>query len=594
LLLIQKDYTRSMGEWKHDGLATPGQVVLAHEPSFTLGQLRIDPATRQVQASDRSETLEPRVMQVLVALARVGGAIVTRYELTERCWDGRIVGEDAINRALSRIRHVAAGIGAGSFTIETITKVGYRLVGQGSDEFRGRPGKSRSAAPDRSICVLPFANMSGDAEQEYFSDGITEDITTDLSKVSALAVTARNTAFTLKGQAVDVREVARKLGVSHVLEGSVRRAGNQLRISAQLIDGATGDHVWAERYDRDLTDIFAIQDEISRAVVDALKLRLLPQEKQAIEQRGTSSAEAYDLYLMARQYRVTGDFGERRREDIVIRLCTRATDIDPRYAQAWALMALAQANRFRGYAVDQDSDDGAVAADRALALDPGIAEARLPKAWRLAVHGRVDEANAELAIALRLGADSWEVNREAARLFYRQRRMKEAARCYEKATELVETDFQTWGMLAACYTAVGNKTGLKRCAEKILDRVENGLAREPDNGAALALGSLSFAVLGQEDRSRNWMERALLLDSDNQYMWYTLAWSLLTTGGDAEAAKRMLERCLASAGTTMVWLAANDPNLDSLRGDPRFTQMLASAIERSNLPQSAIVSGPVN
>ena len=147
-------------------------------------------------------------------------------------------------------------------------------------------------------------------EQEYFSDGISEDITTDLSKVSALEVIARNTAFTFKGRSVNVCEVARKLGVTHVLEGSVRKVGDRVRINAQLIDGASGGHVWAERFDRDLTDIFTIQDEISKAIVAALKLKLLPEEKKAIEKRRTNSAEAYNLYLLARQYWVTGNHGD--------------------------------------------------------------------------------------------------------------------------------------------------------------------------------------------------------------------------------------------------------------------------------------------
>ena len=132
--------------------------------------------------------------------------------------------------------------------------------------------------------MLPFVNMSGDAEQEYFSDGISEDIITDLSKVSALSVIARNTAFTFKGKTVDVPDVARELDVSHVLEGSVRKAGKRVRITAQLIDGAAGDHVWAERYDRDLTDIFAIQDEISKAIVEALQDEAAAAGKEAIEQ----------------------------------------------------------------------------------------------------------------------------------------------------------------------------------------------------------------------------------------------------------------------------------------------------------------------
>ena len=185
--------------------------------------------------------------------------------------------------------------------------------------------------------------MSDDPEQEYFSDGISEDIITDLSKVSALSVVARNTAFTFKGKRVDVKEVARELNVSHVLEGSVRKAGNRVRITAQLIDGAAGDHVWAERYDRDLDDIFALQDEISKAIVEALKLKLLPEEKKAIEQRGTTNAEAYNLYLMARQQWIGGNFGDLRRDEAIVRVCKQAVELDPDYAQAWALMALAQA-----------------------------------------------------------------------------------------------------------------------------------------------------------------------------------------------------------------------------------------------------------
>ena len=163
------------------------------------------------------------------------------------------------------------------------------------------PAKKPAKSERPSICVLPFANMSGDPEQEYFSDGISEDIITDLSKISALHVVSRNTAFTFKGKAVDVGQVASQLKVSHVVEGSVRKAAGRVRITAQLIDGANDSHLWAERYDRDLNDIFAIQDEISRAIVDALKVKLLPEEEKAIEQRGTENVDAYNLFLMARQ-----------------------------------------------------------------------------------------------------------------------------------------------------------------------------------------------------------------------------------------------------------------------------------------------------
>src|SRR4051794_39790888 len=198
------------------------------------------------------------------------------------------------------------------------TDAGWRKLVAGVSALTGPPKSDpdsvvREASRDVSICVLPFQNMSGDTEQEYFSDGISEDITTDLSKVSALEVIARNTAFTFKGQSVNVCEVAKKLGVTHVLEGSVRKVGNQVRITAQLIDGRTGGHVWADRFDRDLTDIFTIQDEISRSIVDALKVKLLPDERKALDQRETQSAEAYNLYLLAKQYWVTGNYGDPRR-----------------------------------------------------------------------------------------------------------------------------------------------------------------------------------------------------------------------------------------------------------------------------------------
>ena len=449
----------------------------------------------------------------------------------------------------------------------------------GSKSEKQEPGRRRQTA----ICVLPFQNMSGDPEQEYFSDGISEDITTDLSKVSSLEVIARNTAFTFKGQAVNVCDVARKLGVSHVLEGSVRKAGGRVRVTAQLIDGTTGGHVWADRYDRDLTDIFAIQDEISKAIVEALKVKLLPREKQAIEHRGTTNVEAYNLYLMARQYWITGDFGDRRREERVIRICTRATEIDPDYPQAWALMALAQANLRYAYTGNSGADDGSAAAERALSLDPTIAEAHLPRAWKFAVIGEDDEANAEIQTALRLNPDSWEVNKEVARLFYRQRDLGESARHLEKATELMESDFHGWGMLAACYLAQGDNAGLQRCAEKLTGQIQQALARDPDNGSALAFGALAFAVLGQLDRAREYIDRALLLDPDNLYMRYNLAWPLLAYFKDKDATIEMIEPALAKAGRNLVRLAASDPNLDGLRDDPRFESMLRAAAERVGL-----------
>ena len=443
--------------------------------------------------------------------------------------------------------------------------------------------KRRSSRSNVSICVLPFSNMSGDPEQEYFSDGISEDITTDLSKVSALAVTARNTAFTFKGQNVDICDLARKLEVSHVLEGSVRKAGGRVRINAQLIDGATGDHVWADRYDRDLTDIFAIQDEISKAIVDALKLKLLPKERKAIENRGTTNVEAYNIYLMARQYWITGDFGDRRREVRVIRLCKKALELDPDYPQAWALLGLAQANLYYAYSGHNEHEDGLVAAEKALALDPTIAEAHLPKAWHLSLHGRQAEADTEIETALRLNPDCWEANKEAARIRYRQGKLDQAIELLERAIQLAESDFHSLGMLTGAYLARGDMDRVRDCARKMTGLVEPVLARDPDNGAALAFVALSLAALGELDRAREVIDRAMLLDPDNLYMRYNVAWPLLMFFGDRQAALDMLEPALAKAGRNLISLAVADRNLDPLRDDPRFRRMLDDAKARVEL-----------
>ena len=194
-----------------------------------------------------------------------------------------------------------------------------------------------------SICVLPFENMSGEPEQEYFSDGITEDIITDLSNVSALSVVARNTSFTLQGP-VDRCKGGRAEAWRHSRARRQRPQSGKPRADHRPADRwRNGDHVWAERYDRDLTDIFAIQDEISKAIVDALKVRLLPEGEEGDRNRGTSNVDAYNVYLMARQQWVSGNFGDPRRDEAIVRLCHQATLLDQDYAQAWALMALAQA-----------------------------------------------------------------------------------------------------------------------------------------------------------------------------------------------------------------------------------------------------------
>jgi adenylate cyclase len=439
-------------------------------------------------------------------------------------------------------------------------------------------------APNQiSICVLPFVNMSGDPEQEYFSDGITEDIITDLSKVSALLVIARNTAFTFKGKVMDVKDVARALNVTHVMEGSVRKAGDRVRITAQLIDSITGGHVWADRYDRDLTDIFAIQDEISKAIVAALRVKLLPNEKKAIEARGTSNIDAYNLYLMARQQWITGSVGDIRRDESVVRMCNQAVSYDPGYADAWALMALAQAQLRLWHGRDVNA---LPAAEKALSINPALAEARCVKAQTLEESGKQAEAQKEIDEAYRLNPESWEVNREAARLTFRNGRIADAIPYFEKAASLMQNDWHNPLMLITCYQATGDEAALRRAALLTVERSEAAIGKDPSNASALAGGANALAILGEKQRAHDWIDRALLLEPDNLMMRYNLACALAAHLKDNDRAVDVLQPYFEKMPSpTPIKHLAVDPDLDLVRDDPRFKEMLAATKQRLGMQE---------
>jgi adenylate cyclase len=460
------------------------------------------------------------------------------------------------------------------------------LEGMISRQRATNPAAASAASPAAasalrvSICVLPFSNMSGDLEQEYFSDGISEDIITDLSKVSALSVVSRNTAFTFKGKSVDLPQVARQLKVNYVLEGSVRRAGGRVRITAQLIDAASDSHVWAERYDRDLEDIFALQDEISQAIVKALRLKLLPEEKRAIEQRGTSSIDAYNLYLMARQHYASGQLSDVRRSDAVIRLCRGAIQLDPDYARAWALLACAQRNRLFATST---GDNGLAAAERALGLDANLAEAHAAKAGVLAAQEDYGAAEAEIAVALRLDPESSDVIREAGRLAVLQRQFDTAAGYFERCFALAEQDVSTGGLLITCYTALGDTERLHDAARRTRERAERAVAAHADNGSAMAAIFSCLLVLGEPERAKDWARRAVLIDPDNMGMRYNLACDLVVNATDFDLAIELLEPVFATAGREqMAWQRA-DPDMDPIRADPRFVAMVQQAEQRLGL-----------
>jgi adenylate cyclase len=437
----------------------------------------------------------------------------------------------------------------------------------------GRPaeaGASADATERPSVVVLPFNNMSGDAEQEYFSDGITEDIITDLSKVSGLFVVARNTAFTYKGKPVRIEDVCQELGVKYVLEGSVRKAGSRVRVTGQLIDGADGGHVWADRYDRDLTDIFAIQDEITHAIVEQLKVKLLPQEKKSISQAPTDNIEAYTYYLRGRQFlhRHTKSYYQLAR-----RMFTKAVELDAAYARAYAGIADCDSFLHLHYDIGVAVESILATSAKALELDPDLAEAHASRGLALSLAERYDEAMTEFERATKLDPGSFEAHYFYSRACFAQGKLEQAARLLERSAVLNPDDYQSPAMLVMVYRSIGREADVVKAARKVVELAETELARHPENPRPAYLGAGSLIELGEIDRAKEWLSRAVATDPDDVLTQYNVA-CIYSKLGESDHAFDLLERLLPQANhETRSWVRY-DADFDALRSLPRYQRIL--------------------
>jgi adenylate cyclase len=447
----------------------------------------------------------------------------------------------------------------------------YTISVDGPSSRETRDAASAHPEEKPSIAVLPFINMSGDPEQEYFSDGITEDIITDLSKVSGLFVVARNTAFTYKGKSVEVQEVAKHLGVNFILEGSVRKAGSRVRVTGQLIHGKHGGHVWADRYDRDLTDIFAIQDEITHAIVEQLKVKLLPQEKKSIGQTPTDNVEAYTYYLRGRQFMQRHS---KSNYQLARRMFAKAVELDPLYARAYAGIADCDSFLFLHYHLEAGIDSILATSAKALALDDRLAEAHASRGLALSLGQRHEEAIAEFEEAIAIDPNSFEAHYFYARACVTHGKLERAATLFERAAENKPDDYQALCLLIQTYRSFGRQPEMESAARRGIERAETELTLHPENPRAAYLGANALAILGEKDRAREWTARALAIDPDDVLVQYNVAcvYSLL---GDLEQAFDLLERLLPNAGYELKrgWIK-HDSDLDPLRSHPRYQKVL--------------------
>ncbi|RDJ13912.1 adenylate/guanylate cyclase domain-containing protein [Rhizobium grahamii] len=430
-------------------------------------------------------------------------------------------------------------------------------------------GHTQAAFNKPSVAILPFTNISNDPEQEFFSDGITEDIITDLSNVSGLFVLSRNTVYTWKGRNENLQRIARELGVAYVVEGSVRKAGNHVRINAELIEAASDGHVWAARYDRDLTDIFEVQDEIAKAIVEQLRVKLLPEEKKAIEQAPTESVEAYTHYLRGREYY---HIASKSNHLMARQSFARALELDPGYARAYVGVAFCDARLRSQFGVEIPVDEILANTERAIAIDPNLAESYAARGFALAVAGNRAEAVRAFELALSLGPDCHEANRYYAEFCVTDGQFELAASYFQRALEIKPADYGAPIMLVNVLRSLGQTERAESYARLAIKKAEEEMRLHPENANVACLGATALAFLGARDRALEWLARSLATDPNDINIQCNAActYALL---GEADRAIDLLEGWMPQVGSEMRLWFKNDSDLDSIRNHPRYLRL---------------------
>jgi adenylate cyclase len=461
-------------------------------------------------------SIAPQVFDLLDYLIRNRERVVSKDDLIKAIWNGRSVSDAALTTRLNAARGAIGDSGEEQRFIKTLPRKGFRFVGQVREAqavASPNPGdgpESAPAVPDKpSIAVLPFANMSNDPEQEYFADGMVEEITTALSRFRWLFVIARNSSFTFKGKAVDIRQVGCRLGVRYVLQGAVRKASGKVRITGQLIEAASGAHIWADKFERDMTDIFALQDEVTLAVVSAIQPKLFQAEIALTTRRRPEDLTAYDLYLRAiQQARLS------TRESLAeaLRLLQRASELDPGFAAAAALAgACHMENGLRNYAIDpQFERKEAVRLMRlALSLDDHDPDTLATAALISALLVGNFEAEIEMADrAVALNPNSYHAWSCRSWVHKIAGQPEEAIRSFERATRISPLDLEQYTALTGMGYAL-----IELCRfDEAISAGKKALRRNPSYPGPYRCLASAFAHLGRDADAREAAAGMLKID----------------------------------------------------------------------------------
>jgi serine/threonine protein kinase/Tfp pilus assembly protein PilF len=422
-----------------------------------------------------------------------------------------------------------------------------------------------------SIAVLPFADLSADHDQDYFCEGLADEILNAISRIRNLRVVSRTSAFQFKNAALDSREIGDRLGVGNLLEGSVRKAGNRVRINAHLTNTADGYQLWSRSYDRELRDVFMIQDEIAQAVVDVLEVALSPGERRAMRQVATADVRAYEHYLRGRKYFY--QYG-RRGVEIALQMFSKAIQLDPHYALAFAGIADCRSFLYLNAGHKKDDREQAVeASQQALDLDPQLAEAHASYGLALSLCERHEESEAAFQRAIELNPKLFEAYYFCARQTFAQGKLEQAIALYEKAFEVRPEDYQIPLLAAQIYDDLGRSEDGVAWRHRGIELAEARLEFSPDDVRALYMAANALVVLGQRETGLAWAERAMRIEPEEPMLLYNVA-CIYSLAGEKQRALATLEQSVRHGLSHRGWIL-HDSNLDPLRDLPQFKEILA-------------------
>ncbi len=444
--------------------------------------------------------------------------------------------------------------------------LGWKLGGNGGSAAATRSAESSA----KSIAVLPFANLGDSPDTEYLSDGLSEEIINSLAKIEDLNVVSRTSAFAYKGRSQDVRKIGRELNVASVLEGSVRVSGSQLRITTQLINVADGYHLWSERFDREMEDLFTIEDEIAENVVRTLRVILGENERHALFRLPTQDVRAYEYYLRGRQF-----FHQSRRKSLEYarEMFKRAVEIDPDYALAYAGIANSSALIHTYYPTSEgDVERADEASRRALQIDPNLPDAHAARGFALFLMKRLPEAEEEFERAIELDPRNYEAHYFYGRTCFQQGKLEEAAQRFEHAVAARE-DYPAAFFAAQAREALGRKEAALAAYERALRIAEKHMDLNPDDPRAATMRAVALCRTGRLEEGLEWAQRALAIDPEDASVRYNVA-CLYALEGKSEEAIGCLEDAIDAGFGSRDWIA-NDPDLASLRDHPRFKALMS-------------------